>query len=515
MKKSPLIYVFSLSCFLAAGASIIWFSQESPLAEVAAQNNMSKSEFKSINEMRNVIADKIGPDLNRGQWPQEISIPGALGEQSGHIQYTIDNELQAAAGKILETYKPDYGAVVIMNAESGKILALQSFQKNQTIDMNLAFRGTFPAASIFKIITAAAALDKYPDVTPETEVSFNGGNHTLYKKNVMSNAVTKWTRSMSLREAFARSINTVFGRLTLERLNPQDLEEYAIKFGFNQNIKTDLPFDPGYTEIPKEKNFHLTELASGYNRVTTMSPIQGAMIAASIASDGKMPVPYVVEKIQSNDGRTLFQAEPLTAGQSMTVSGAQKIQELMEATITQGTSRKSFRTLVKDKKFKELILGGKTGSLTGEDPKGKVDWFVGYAKNENQKIAIAALTVNVQKWTIKSSQMAQMLFRTHFKDQFSKTNEKFFSDSRNYENSTPFEFDKKDSQDPNPSTTNNSQTSELHLQKTNSISHDILGLPKNQKNLNELPVDQKLSNLKNLDAVLFLDLLNHEISLNL
>ena len=98
----------------------------------------------------------------------------------------------------------------------------------------------------------------------------------------------------------------------------------------------------------------------------------------------------------------------------------------MEATITQGTSKKSFRSLVKDRKFRELIVGGKTGSLTGDNPRGKVDWFVGYAMNENQKIAIAALTVNVDYWTVKSSFLAQSLFRTHFKDQFSPENEKFF-----------------------------------------------------------------------------------------
>jgi cell division protein FtsI/penicillin-binding protein 2 len=232
---------------------------------------------------------------------------------------------------------------------------------------------------------------------------------------------------MALREAFARSINTVFGRLTLERLHPEDLEEYAIRFGFNKNIHSDLPFDSGFTEIPKEKNFHLTELASGYNRITRMSPIQGAMIASSVAEDGVMRVPYIVEKVRDPNGKVIFQSEPVTAAVTMSPKGAEKLKELMEATVRQGTSRKSFRTLVKDKKFKELVIGGKTGSLTGDNPKGKVDWFVGYAMNDDQKIAIGALTVNVDYWTVKSSYLAQTLFRSHFKEQFSRDNEKFFN----------------------------------------------------------------------------------------
>lgn len=245
----------------------------------------------------------------------------------------------------------------------------------------------------------------------------------------MSDKVNRWTQKMTLREAFARSINTVFGRLTLEKLGPQDIEDYAIRFGFNANISSDLPFDPGFTHIPKEKNFHLTELASGFNKVTRMSPLQGAMIAAAVAEDGVMRVPYIVERARDSEGKVVYQAEPMTAAVTMSPKGADKLKELMEATITHGTSRKSFRSLVRDRHFKELIVGGKTGSLTGDSPRGKVDWFVGYAMNDHQKIAVAALTVNVQFWTVKSSYLAQSMFRTHFKDQFTKANERFFSSS--------------------------------------------------------------------------------------
>lgn len=405
-----------------AGLSIFVFYQE-PSIEVVQAERISR-----MNSFRSLFAEQLGPSLMQSEWPEEITLTENNTTFKGKVHYTIDLELQKASEKLLQSYKPDFGAIVIMEADTGKVLTLTSFQKKQILDNNLAFRGTFPAASIFKIVTAAAAMDKLQDVTPETQIAFNGGNHTLYKKNVMNSNVNKWTRHISLREAFARSINTVFGRLTLERLKPEDLEEYAVKFGFNQNIKTDLPYNPGKTEIPKEKNFHLTEMASGFNKVTTMSPLQGAMIAASIAADGVMPVPYVVDKVVDETGQTIFKAEPLVAGITMSKNSAEKIQELMEATITQGTSRKAFRSLIRDKKFRELLIGGKTGSLTGDDPKGKVDWFVGYAMNENQKIAIAALTVNVQYWTVKSAHLAQTLFKTHFKEQFSKANERFFAE---------------------------------------------------------------------------------------
>ena len=159
-----------------------------------------------------------------------------------------------------------------------------------------------------------------------------------------------------------------------------------------------------------------------------MSPVQGAMIAASVANTGVMRVPYIVAGLKENDQDWAWRPEPVTAAVTMTGEGAERLKELMEATITQGTSRKSFRTLIRDKKFAELELGGKTGSLHGDNPKGKVDWFVGYAIGSNEdKLAIGAITVNKEFWTVKSSYLAQSLFKKHFKDQFSNRNNEFFN----------------------------------------------------------------------------------------
>lgn len=395
---------------------------------------------------RKGILDALSPFVLHNQLPPELEVGkvvtdllesnGVPQEENSEnvdkrvvkVEYTINEALQKEAEKLLKSYKPDYGALVTIDATTGRVLAMASFQKGDELAPNLALRGTYPAASIFKIITATAAIDKY-SLTPDTLVMFNGGNHTLYRKNVMNSTVNRWTRNMTLREAFARSINTVFARLSFERLQPQDLKEYAIRFGFNQNIQSDLPFDPGFADIPDEKNFHLAEVASGYNKITQMSPIQGAMIAASVADDGVMRVPYIVDKIKDKNGALLFQSEPVTAAVTMSKQGALRLKELMEETVTNGTGRKSFRQLVRDRKFEELEMGGKTGSLHGDNPKGKVDWFVGYAISEKQKLAVAAITVNREKWTVKSTYLAQSVFRKYFGSQFSKNNEKFLSAS--------------------------------------------------------------------------------------
>lgn len=426
-RKQKVLLILCLPLIILMGVFWIKGADEREVRRLA---KVEQERAEAIEKTRESILSQIGPSLAHNILLADADVRiNSEESKKVKIEYTINEDLQKEAEKLLGSYKPDYGALVIMDAMTGEIKAMASFEKGKVSTENLALRGSYPAASVFKIITATAALDKYK-LSPDTLVMYNGGNHTLYRKNVLYTKENRWTRRITIREAFARSINTVFGRLTFERMEPKDIEEYAIKFGFNKPIKSDLPFDTGFTQVPTEKTFALAEIASGYNRVTRMSPVQGAMIASSVAATGVMRVPYIVKSLKDENGNILWKPEPVTAAVTMTGEGAQRLKELMEATVKQGTSRKSFRSLVRDRKFHELELGGKTGSLQGDNPKGKVDWFVGYAiGGENDRLAIGAITVNKQFWTVKSSFLAQSLFKKYFKEQFTQQNQKFFNAS--------------------------------------------------------------------------------------
>lgn len=412
MQNKWIVRTTMVGCFAVATASLFGSFYKTP-------EQIELDNVQNLHRIRSSLKAQLGPQMQRHEWPPELQIDWFGEKKNLTVKYTLDSELQSEADRLLRIHKPDYGAIVVMDAMTGKILALSSFIKNTNEENqnSLVFRGSFPAASIFKIVTAASAVDKY-GLDADTLVMFNGGNHTLYRKNVMSNKVNRWTREMTLREAFARSINTFFGRLTFEKMQPKDLQEYAFRFGFNKHIESELPFETGFTDVPQEESFELAEIASGFNRVTTMSPVQGAMIAAAIANDGVMKVPYIIDSLKDEKGEVLYQAQPVTAAVTTTPEGAHRLKELMEATITHGTSRRYFKPLVRDRRFKELELGGKTGSLTGTNPRGKTDWFVGYAIGDNTRLAVAAVTVNIKYWTVKSSHLAQSMLQKHFKEEY-------------------------------------------------------------------------------------------------
>lgn len=364
-------------------------------------------------ENREKIAQNIGKSIRNNQFPSSLEFNIDGDKVAGKINYTFDESVQKEAEGLLKTYKPDYAAIVMLDATTGKILAMTSFDKENPQAENWALKATFPAASIFKVVTATAAVDK-AGIQPDHLIQYNGGAYTLYKKNVMTDKVTRWTNKITLRDAFARSINTAFGRLSFEELTPQDIHEYAGKFMFNRPLPTDFPVEMGKATVPDEKTFEFAEVVSGYNKMNQMSPVQGAMIAASVANDGQVVAPYLVDKIESLDGKEIYQAQPIANGITMKKESAEKLREMMEQTVLNGTSRKSFRPLVKNKKFEEIEMGGKTGHLTGENPRGRVDWFVGYAFDGDNKVAIAAVTVSKKYWTVKSSHIGQTLFKKYF-----------------------------------------------------------------------------------------------------
>ncbi len=359
---------------------------------------------------REQLARKLTPRLEKGGFPETLPFPryrNAEEKAEMRVTYTILPELQLRAEKLLAQYKPDHGAVVAIDVHTGAVLAMASYNRETSPAEQLVTRALFPAASIFKIITAAAAIDQGKAYS-ETQISYNGANHTLYKRNVKDETHNRWTRTVTLRDAFARSINTVFGKVGLFRVGADDLLSYAEKFYFNREIPSDVEVDVSRVMLDPSDQWALAESASGFTRRTTLSPMHGALVAAAIANDGKLRSPYLVESVVDPMGHMVYQGSGQSLGSSIVPYSAQQMKLLMNETVMRGTSRKIFRGF--GRQDTEMQVGGKTGSLDGDKIKGRTDWFVGYASNEGRSIAVGIVTVHRKYWTVKSSYLARMIF---------------------------------------------------------------------------------------------------------
>jgi penicillin-binding protein A len=328
--------------------------------------------------------------------------------------YSIDTALQAFVAGILKQYRPKYGSGAVIDPKTGRVLALISYQNDTVRDIggNLFLRNVFPAASIYKTVTAAAAIEK-AQYTPQTLVPVTGQSHTLYHCQ-LKKEIAPW-KEISFEEAYAFSINPVFGRLGMHTIGKKTLEEYAERFGFNTKIPFELEADTSRVCVPDDTSYAMAELASGFNRRTTISALHGALIAAAVAENGVMPCPTLVDSVCGQGGERLYRSQPAVWKTPISAATAGELRLMMNQVVEKGTGHKAFRTFRRCAWSATLDYGGKTGSIE-LDSVGKIDWFIGYAFDRDDPsrcLSLAFVTAHGEFQTVHSSFIGAEIFRRY------------------------------------------------------------------------------------------------------
>jgi len=385
-----------------------------PLLTCALTFNVQAAEKLS----RAAIAKVITEQALQNRFPNKLKFgDGNGGSRTGFVNYTFDQKVHKDMADVYLKYQPDYACFVAIDVDTGAILNLTSFIKAEEQWDNLVMRSDYPAASVFKMVTAAASLD-LGKLSPDTVIPFNGKSTSLYKKQVFNHKDNKWTRKPTLKESFAKSVNAVFGRIGVYDVGAEKLNSYASKFGFGKSLQSDFNIPPSVVGLDFDSEWEIAEAASGYTKDITLSPIHAAQMAAIVVNQGKMITPYMVESISGPKGNMLYKANPdLAKHQVISAESATAMRSLMRETTRIGSARKSFQGINRYKVYKDMEIGGKTGSLTGYSPKGRHDWFVGYAEKDGKRIAYASLIINKEKWYVRSAYVARQFIYHYFTEQ--------------------------------------------------------------------------------------------------
>lgn len=332
------------------------------------------------------------------------------------VETSLDISLQQYLQQNLDTSNSRYIGIVAMDPDTGHILSMIGYSKKDASN-NPCLDNRYPAASIFKIITAAAAIETL-GVGADSEFTYSGNKHTLYKSQIKDRR-GRGTRKITLEESFAQSVNPVFGKIGARQLGKPLLEKYAAAFGFNRKIDFELPLTPSQVSVSDEP-FQCAEVASGYNRWTTLSPVHGALIAGIVLNQGRLIEPTIVEQILDSSGGIIYRGHSEALNQAVTPAASEVIYEIMRATVRSGTSRKAFRGYQKDRVLSKLVMGGKTGSINNDAQDARFDWFVGFAeeKEGSKKLAVSIVVAHEKYIGIRSSRYARMAFRHYFENYF-------------------------------------------------------------------------------------------------
>ncbi|MBF0297597.1 MAG: hypothetical protein HQK51_02690 [Oligoflexia bacterium] len=391
------------------------------------KNNEKDKELKINSAMFFNKLLEVIPTENNIQ-PSTIN----LDNKAYKIEYTLDFPLTKYINNLLSKYRPDYAAVVVIDNNTGKIISATGFRKvGNKIVPSLAFSNTNPCASLFKIITAADLLQEHR-VNPETIFTYVGKSTTLYNSQLKERK-NKQGRPQTFKKAFAVSNNVIFGKAALQYCSSKELYDMAYKFGFNQDLLDEIGLSRSITETPSmENNFVLASnrnleqnaqnglaaLASGFNTETKITPIHAAVLASIMANDGILIYPSIISKVTDQDGGINLWKKIPRESRVIDAKVAQELKEMMELTVDEGTARRSFRKL--HPAFNnELIIGGKSGSITGGIPDGKRNWFIAFAIPKNPSlgkgISISVMNVDIKGLRVKSAYLARNIIEFYFR----------------------------------------------------------------------------------------------------
>jgi cell division protein FtsI/penicillin-binding protein 2 len=358
-------------------------------------------EFKrnSLSFVKSAVSHQI---VSENSFPKTVKHE----EADYEVNYTINWKLQEKLEKLLKRYTNDHSAIVILDNNNGKILAASGIdRKSKQTNYSLPFTSTHPSASLFKIITTADLLqgDK---VEPHTRMNYRGRGTTLYKYQ-LKNKISRWTRWISFKKAFAYSNNVIFGKAAIQRTSGHSIFKKAFNFGFNRQIMFDFNLGPSRFSMP-ESQYELAEMASGFNKETMISPVHAALLSSIVASGGHFQTPSIITDVKNEDKTFKFKKIREKILDDQTV---EDLHQMMTLTVEKGTARGISRGRLGRKLLKKYIVGAKTGSITGGVPFGKRDWLSFFAKpvdnEEDDGISVAIMNVNGKRWYYKSSFLAK------------------------------------------------------------------------------------------------------------
>jgi peptidoglycan glycosyltransferase len=333
-----------------------------------------------------------------------------LEELEGQVQEgdDITVTLDAAAQRVAyESLGGEVGAVVAIEPSTGAIRVAASnptFDPNSVGDpgtfkeleddeesalLNRATQNPYAPGSTMKVVTAAAALDS-GEFAPET--TLNGNSGVPISGVPLANSGGQDFGTIDMTTALTNSVNTYWAQVG-EQLGADTMFEYMDRFGFNGDPPVEYPdgelgpsgvIPSGGTLLDAGDSIDIGRVAIGQERLLA-TPLQMAIVVATVANGGKMMEPTFVQSVTDPDGRTR-EEQPEVAETVMSEETAATLTDMMTNVTNEGTA--SALSVAGADEF-----AGKTGTaeVQAEDCPDNRGWFIGFAPSSDPQVAVAAV----------------------------------------------------------------------------------------------------------------------------
>ena len=319
------------------------------------------------------------------------------------VEYSFDVKLTERILRILKRGRVKRGHVIALDTRTGRVIAYVSTDP-------LAFppERSYPAASLVKVVTAAAALQHAPD-RARRPCLYSGNQYRLSPSRVHR---PKRGNTASLERALASSNNQCFAQLAVDTVGSEVLLSSMKNFGW---LDSPAPGHAAGSVDPGKSDYDLGRLGCGLagSRIT---PLHAVQLAATLAN-GEQIEPWWVDRVVDGRGQGLALPARNDPRRVIPVEMAEELRGMLVRTTTHGTARSAFRDRRGRPKLRDIKVAGKTGNITGADPHGRYEWFVGVAPAADPTVAIAVLQLQSNLWWSKSSELAADILKEIFCEQ--------------------------------------------------------------------------------------------------
>jgi cell division protein FtsI/penicillin-binding protein 2 len=348
-----------------------------------------------------MIDPRVNPRLAEWRHPAEggvlVATPGRV-----RVEYSMDEVLTERIFEIMRRGRVAQGHAIVIDPRSGKLLAYVS-----TDEETLPIAKAYPAASIVKILTASAVLETI-GVDDSATCVYRGNKYRLNRRRLDP---PKDGREASLETALASSNNQCFARWALHSVGEPRLRETFERFGW---LSRPAPGHEAGRLEELETDLDLGRLGSGLDGVL-VTPLHVTQIA-SILTHGEWVEPWWIDRVVDAFGRPLRVAERRPNRPVLEREVADRLRSMMVATTKRGTAKSAFRDRRGRPRVGSINVAGKTGNLTGWDPHGRYEWFLGLAPAENPTVAVVVLQLQGHMWWRRSTELASEVLRAVFCD---------------------------------------------------------------------------------------------------
>ena len=322
------------------------------------------------------------------------------------VELTINPKVQQAAWDALGN---KVGAVVAIEPSTGNILAMVStpgFDANKLSVhqgakslanynallstpgdplINKAIGGSlYTPGSVFKLVVASAALEN--GFTVDSEFP-NPSTYTLPNTSTTihnsGNSTCGGTKTVTILNALRLSCNIPFAELGV-KLGQDKIRAMANAYGFGKSFK--IPTVATASVYPQNMDDAQTALSSFGQFDVRVTPLQMALISATIANGGKEMNPQLVENVQSSNLALLSQSSPSVFGNPISKATADGIKQMMIAAVKSGVSSNGA--------VPGTVVAGKTGTAQNGGSAPYTLWFTGFAPADNPRVAVAVMVAN-------------------------------------------------------------------------------------------------------------------------